>query len=74
MKTNSERALESQARRKKKRLCILCGEPMVNHSNNFCEKHLDDNRTRARNRYRIKRGIPLDQPVSEIGRKRMEDL
>jgi len=45
-------------RRKRDGKCIRCGEPRVTKIH--CEKHREINRTKSRERYRKKMGIPLD--------------
>lgn len=47
--------------------CVICGQ----HTGGsfFCGKHAEANRRRARERYRRKRGIPLDAPDQRNQRK-----
>ena len=41
--------------------CRVCGKPAV--SKNFCQRHDDIAKSRARNRYRKKVGLPVDAPL-----------
>ncbi len=58
-----------QRRHRAMGLCWLCGDK-VHGDSPFCLKHRDDARTRRRNLYRRKVGIPLDAPLSKAGRPR----
>ena len=42
-------------------LCAICPMPRVD--DHHCAQHAKDCRDRARNRYRLKAGIPLDAPL-----------
>ena len=51
-------------------LCSICGrEPLLTKS--CCEACQELNRERARNKYRLKVGIPMDSPISNRGRRRI---
>ena len=52
-------------------LCIKCGKTA--ERGGLCLHHLELRRTDGRNRYRKKRGIPLDAPISKNGRKRIDN-
>ena len=47
--------------------CCICAQPAQTKRNGnpsvYCKDHADKNRVLVRNRYRIKHGIPLDQPI-----------
>ena len=72
MKTPSQRATESQARRKAAGFCIKCGEPKCKESRNFCLTHREIDRKSSLARARKKLGIPEDRGLYERGPKNYE--
>ena len=50
-------------------LCCTCGEKAVGDS--YCREHLDYHRKSNRDAYRVKHGIPEDQPLMKTGRPRL---
>lgn len=57
-----------QVRKEAEGKCALCGKPICQESVRYCQEHLESNRKRARERYRLKNGIPADAPLLKSGR------
>lgn len=57
-----------QIMREREGLCGYC--PNVAERGGICEPCREKRKTRYRNRYRLKRGIPLDAPIGPQGPKR----
>jgi hypothetical protein len=51
--------------------CRLCGEPRNLYAN-FCDAHAEKSREQQRKYYRARRGIPLDMPLRNSGRRRSD--
>lgn len=63
------RQLRWQHKQIKEQNCRQCGEPKVDK--NHCAACAEKLRTRARNRYRLRAGIPLEAPLAKNGRPRI---
>lgn len=66
------RQLRWQRNQLKKQNCRQCGEPKVDR--NHCAVCAEKLRIRARNRYRLLKGIPLEAPLAKNGRPRSSAL
>lgn len=60
------RQIRWQQKQLKKNNCRQCGRPKVNK--HHCAECAEKIRVRARNRYRLKVGIPIEAPLSRNGR------
>lgn len=67
--TNSERAQETQRRRKAAGLCVECGDPSVDGWR--CDRHKNVAAIRQRNYYRLKHGLtPSLRPITPTRRSK----
>lgn len=57
-----------QEKQKALGLCLSCLQPSADGTR--CEYHAERNRIANRNRYRLKHGIPLNEPYEHWGRPR----
>ena len=58
---NISRQRAYQIRHQQRGLCALCSQPATLYG--LCQKHRDEQNLRQRNAYRLKHGIPLDNPL-----------
>lgn len=64
--SSESRQIRWQQKQLKKNNCRQCGRPKVNK--HHCADCAEKIRIRARNRYRLKVGIPIDAPLTGNGR------
>jgi len=71
MKKKSRQRLWQEKQQREGKCCI-CGEPLFTKWN--CKEHAAIQREAARARYRKKVGKPVNAPIANTGRKRIEEV
>jgi hypothetical protein len=61
-----------QEKQKKEGKCCICNEPLFTKWH--CKEHTKIQRDKARARYRNKKGLDVNAPITETGRKRIEGV